>query len=119
MATKKISKTTQSVLDTLLPATILPDIDCGPVVAKARRVRKAKITIVEEPLKNPIQIRHLRSEVQPKGKKALVGVDTLTVCGRVVVKQMTRVKPPTGRTVKVCPHCVEEGHEDTAFTITE
>lgn len=83
---------------------------------KRVRTAKAKVVIVPE-LKNPIQIRHIRAEIQPAGKFAFVGTDQVTACGRVVCKQMTRVKPPTGRTVTVCPHCVEGGHRDRAFQI--
>jgi hypothetical protein len=84
---------------------------------KPVRKAKAKVVIVPEKPKNPIQIRHIRAEVQPAGKYALVGSDTVTDCGRIVVKQMTRVNPPTGATVQVCPHCMEHGHEDKSFQI--
>jgi hypothetical protein len=85
--------------------------------SKAVRVRKDKVAEIIV-LKNPVQVRHLRSEIQPKGKKALTGVDTMTVCGRVVVKQMTRVKAPTGRTVKPCQKCLEKLEGSVAFTPT-
>lgn len=102
----------------------------GPVVTKTGRatkatkamlapatksLRKAKVAVVIKP-KNPIQIRHIRG-VQPKGRKALVGTDKLTICGRIVCQQMTRVKVPTGLTVKVCPECVDNTHENEAFEI--
>lgn len=98
-----------------------PDIEMAPpaVVLKATRTRKAKAVIVV-PVKKvyPIQIRHLASPVQPKGKKALVGSDTKTLCGRVVVKQMTRVAYPlSGRTVAECPECSANSHENNAFEI--
>lgn len=105
----------------------------GPVVTKTgrptkatkamlqpKKVRsaKAKVVIVPEKKVYPIQIRHIRSEIQPSGKFALVGTDTVTACGRIVVKQMTRKSPPTGKTVVVCPHCMEpEAHQDKAFQI--
>lgn len=81
------------------------------------RSRTSKVAVVVPTKKvYPIQIRHLRG-VQPKGRKALVGNDTLTICGRVVVKQMTRVKPPTGATVSLCPQCEVNTHENQAFEI--
>lgn len=106
----------------------------GPVVTKTGRptkatkamlapepVRKAKAKVVIVPAKKvyPIQIRHIRAEVQPAGKFALVGTDTVTDCGRIVVRQMTRksAEGMSGKTVVVCPHCVERGHNDRAFQI--
>lgn len=87
---------------------------------KVRRNRKA-VVVVEPPAKpkNPIQIRHQRAGIQPAGKYALVGTDTVTDCGRIVVKQMTRANLGnlTGKTVVACPHCLQGGHRDRAFQI--
>ena len=79
--------------------------------------KKIVVQVQPEKPKNPIQIRHIRAEIQPKGKFELKGSDTVTDCGRIVVRQMTRKNPPTGKTVQVCPHCVERGHNDKAFQI--
>lgn len=98
-------------------APVLKVVDV--VVSTGKTHRKAKAVIVV-PVKKvyPIQIRHLASPVQPKGKKALVGSDTKTLCGRVVVKQMTRVAYPlSGRTVAECPECSSNSHENNAFEI--
>ncbi len=86
---------------------------------KKVRTAKAKVVIVPVKPKNPIQIRHIRAEVQPSGKYALVGSDTVTDCGRIVVRQMTRKSAGgmSGKTVVACPHCLERGHEDKAFQI--
>lgn len=62
--------------------------------------------------KNPIQIRHLYA-----GNKGLIGTDVRTVCKRIVCKQMTRKNPPTGKTVEVCPECVDNTHPNAAFEI--
>jgi hypothetical protein len=109
----------------------------GPVVDKKGRATKAtkamlsapekparrnrtKIVVVEATKpKNPIQIRHQRAAVQPSGKYAFVGTDTVTACGRIVCKQMTRagLENLKGATVAACPHCLEGGHRDMAFQI--
>jgi hypothetical protein len=85
-----------------------------------KRSRAKKIVVVEATKpKNPIQIRHQRADLQPAGKYALNGVDTVTDCGRIVVKQMTRkdLGNLTGKTVVACPHCLVGGHRDRAFQI--
>jgi hypothetical protein len=88
---------------------------------KPARSRKSKIVVVEAPAKKkyPVQIRHIRAEVQPAGKYELNGTDTVTDCGRIVVKQMTRKSADnmTGKTVVACPHCLQGGHRDKAFQI--
>lgn len=91
----------------------------GNGVAQARRSKTAKAIVQEVVLKNPIQVRHLRAEIQPIGKNKFVGTDVMTACGRIVCKQMTRKSIPTGRTVKVCEHCVDEDHIDLAFQSTD
>jgi hypothetical protein len=60
-----------------------------------------------------IQIRHARAAQAPKFTRKLIGNDAWTVCGRVVVKQMTRVDASKAN----CPECEERTHSNIVFEI--
>ncbi len=91
----------------------------APLQPKVRGRSKAIVVAVPEKKKYPVQIRHIRAELQPAGKYELNGTDTVTDCGRIVVRQMTRKSAGgmSGKTVVPCPHCLQGGHRDRAFQI--
>jgi hypothetical protein len=60
-----------------------------------------------------IQIRHARAAQAPKFTRKLIGNDAWTVCGRVVVKQMTRVDASKSN----CPECEDKTHSNIVFEI--